>query len=433
MFRKQRKVKRYHNIYRGSVTSSPFFKLGASAAALAVLIAAGWFLYEPVYQFVMGIGQEKEPVSTAEQPSEPESESDGFLSGLFGGGEESETETSQSQPEAVEAVQLHGVYMPESILLDSTQRSQFIQTCASNGINAIFFDLKNDKGYLTYQSSLAQAAELGSQSASAVDLSQVTAEMEAAGITSIGRIYAFKDPLAASAKLEAAVHYQGTEWAWLDNSAAMGGKAWLNPVNEYAQSYISDLAAEAVGKGVKQVILDCVQFPSGYSLEMADYGQELTEENKSAVLEDFIESVDTRVREAGGETAVYLSAPTLLSSSSGQYGSDPFQLTRCGVVLGVMPASFGNAYSSGELVLEAPALDPYATVQAALAACKDKLLSDEVTVLLQSYTSGTLSSLKNKTYTGEDVDSQIRAAQESGYESYLLYSPDGNYSIVFGE
>lgn len=64
---------------------------------------------------------------------------------------------------------------------------------------------------------------------------------------------------------------------------------------------------------------------------------------------------------------------------------------------------------------------------------KDKLLSDEVTVLLQSYTSGTLSSLKNKTYTGEDVDSQIRAAQESGYESYLLYSPDGNYSIVFGE
>lgn len=310
MLRKQRKVKRYHNIYRGSVTSSPFFKLGASAAALAVLIAAGWFLYEPVYQFVMGIGQEKEPVSTAEQPSEPESESDGFLSGLFGGGEESETESSQSQPETVEAVQLHGVYMPESILLDSTQRSQFIQACASNGINAIFFDLKNDKGYLTYQSSLSQAAELGSQSASAVDLSQVTAEMEAAGITPIGRIYAFKDPLAASAKLEAAVHYQGTEWAWLDNSAAMGGKAWLNPVNEYAQSYISDLAAEAVGKGVKQVILDCVQFPSGYSLEMADYGQELTEENKSAVLGDFIETVDTRVREAGGETAVYLSAPT---------------------------------------------------------------------------------------------------------------------------
>lgn len=166
---------------------------------------------------------------------------------------------------------------------------------------------------------------------------------------------------------------------------------------------------------------------------MADYGQELTEENKSAVLGDFIENVDTRVREAGGETAVYLSAPTLLSSSSGQYGSDPFQLTRCGVVLGVMPASFGNAYSSGELVLEAPALDPYATVQAALAACQGQAAfgrSDRAAAEL--YFRHT-EFAENKTYTGEDVDSQIRAAQESGYESYLLYSPDGNYSIVFGE
>ena len=59
--------------------------------------------------------------------------------------------------------------------------------------------------------------------------------MEYGGITPVGRIYAFKDPLAASVHLESAVHYQETEWAWLDNSAAMGGKAWLNPVNEYAK------------------------------------------------------------------------------------------------------------------------------------------------------------------------------------------------------
>lgn len=431
MFKKQRKVKRYRNIYRGKLTSSPFFKLGASAAALAALIAVGWFLYEPVYQFVMRIGEEKEPVSVVEQVSEPESSSGGILDGLFGDG--TETEESSSQPETQEEIQLHGVYMPESVLLDPAQRSTFIQTCASNGINAIFFDLKNDKGYLNYQSSLSQVSELGTQAASAVDLSQVTAEMEAAGIVPVGRIYAFKDPAAASANLEAAVHYQGTEWAWLDNSAAMGGKAWLNPVNEYAQTYISDIAAEAAGKGVKQIILDCVQFPSGYSLEMADYGRVLTEEEKSAVLTEFIGTVDSRVHEAGGEAAVYMSAPVLLGSSSSQYGADPFQLTSYGTVLGVMPASFGNAYSSGELVLEAPALDPYSTVQAAINACSGKLRSDEVTVLLQSYTSGSLSSLKNKTYTSEDVQAQIRAAQEKGYENYLLYSPDGNYSIAFGE
>ena len=426
--KKQRKVKRYRNIYRGSLTSSPFFKLGVSAAVLAALIAAGWFLYEPVYQFVMSLGQEKEPTSSSEPAADP---GPGLSEALPGFLEEEETDTSQSQSEPEAAAPVNGVDMPESILLDSAQRAAFIQSCSANGINAIFFDLKNDKGVLTYRSSLGQVAELGSQGTSAVDLAQVTNEMKAAGITPVGRIYAFKDPLAASVHLESAVHYQGTEWAWLDNSAAMGGKAWLNPVNEYAKSYISDLAAESVGKGVERVILDCVQFPSGYSLEMADYGQPLTEESKSTVLSDFIVQVDRRVREAGGEAAVYLSVPALLGASDGQYGADPFQLTSCGVVLGTMPASFGNAYSSGELVLEAPALDPSTTVRAALSVCQDKLRTDEVTVLLQSYTSGVLSSLKNKTYTREDVRAQIQAAQESGCESYFLFSPDGNYSIAF--
>ena len=430
MFNTQRKVKRYHNIYRGSRTSSPLFKAAVTVAAVAVLVAAGWLLYEPVYQLIMRIGQEPEPTSSSEPATEPESQSGGLLSGLFGGGE-TEEESSVSQPEQTGTAQIQGVYMPETVLLDPASRSAFIQTCSSNGINAIFFDLKDDKGVLTYQSALEQVSTLGAQSASAVDLEQVVSEMSATGITPIGRIYAFKDPLASSANLEAAVHYQGTEWAWLDNSAAMGGKTWLNPVNEYAQTYVSDIASEAVGKGVARIVLDCVQFPTGYSLEMADYGRTLTEEEKSQVLGDFVQSVETRIAPEGGDVSVYLSAPSLLSVSSEAYGADPYQLSRCGTVLGVMPASFGNAFSSEDLVLESPALDPHATVLAAISACRDKLLSDDVTVLLQSYTSGTLSALKNKTYTGEDVSAQIQAAEESGYESYLLYSPTGDYSIAF--
>ena len=153
--KKQRKVKRYRNIYRGSLTSSPFFKLGVSAAVLAALIAAGWFLYEPVYQFVMSLGQEKEPTSSSEPAADP---GPGLSEALPGFLEEEETDTSQSQSEPEAAAPVNGVYMPEFILLDSAQRAAFIQSCSANGINAIFFDLKNDKGVLTYRSSLGQVA-----------------------------------------------------------------------------------------------------------------------------------------------------------------------------------------------------------------------------------------------------------------------------------
>ena len=56
MPKKQRKVKRYRNIYRGSITSSPVFKAGAVVAGVAVVAAAGWLLYEPVYYWATNLG-----------------------------------------------------------------------------------------------------------------------------------------------------------------------------------------------------------------------------------------------------------------------------------------------------------------------------------------------------------------------------------------
>ena len=257
--------------------------------------------------------------------------------------------------------------------------------------------------------------------------------MKNAGISPIGRIYAFQDPLAAAANLDAAVHYQDSEWAWLDNSASLGGQPWLNPVSDYAQQYIMDLAREAAAAGVQQIVLDAVTFPVGYSLEMASYGRTLSDAEKSQVLADFIAAVDEAVHQADGESAVYLSAPTLLTGSTDQYGSDPFLLTGSGVLLGVMPASFGSVFSSADLAMEAPVQQPYQTVSSALAALGSQLQTEEVSVLLQGYTSDTISALMNKTYTAADVEEQIRAAQEAGYEDYVIFSPSGDYSILFTE
>lgn len=431
MPKKQRKVKRYRNIYRGSITSSPVFKAGAVVAGVAIVAVAGWLLYEPVYNWATNLGESVSQGSSS-QTAEPSS-SGGMLDGFLGGEEGS---SSQSVPEATDpaaAQTLHAVYMPESILMDASARSSFIADCVANGYNSIYFDLKDSAGVVTYRSGLSQVTELGSVSASAVDLASVVSEMKNAGISPIGRIYAFQDPLAAAANLDAAVHYQDSEWAWLDNSASLGGQPWLNPVSDYAQQYIMDLAREAAAAGVQQIVLDAVTFPVGYSLEMASYGRTLSDAEKSQVLADFIAAVDEAVHQAGGESAVYLSAPTLLTGSTDQYGSDPFLLTGSGVLLGVMPASFGSVFSSADLAMEAPVQQPYQTVSSALAALGSQLRTEEVSVLLQGYTSDTISALMNKTYTAADVEEQIRAAQEAGYEDYVIFSPSGDYSILFTE
>ena len=168
----------------------------------------------------------------------------------------------------------------------------------------------------------------------------------------------------------------------------------------------------------------------GYSVELASYGRTVTEAEKSAELAAFLNQAEQQVTAAGGSLSVYLSAPNLLDSSGSKYGSDPYQLTVCPVVLGVMPASFGNVYNSSELVLESPVQSPYRTVQSALEIILPRLKTEKVSVLLQGYTAGNLNALNNKTYTAADVEEQIRAAEESGINSYLLYSPAGDYSIL---
>ena len=162
MPKKQRKVKRYRNIYRGSITSSPVFKAGAVVAGVAVVAAAGWLLYEPVYNWATNLGESVSQGSSS-QTAEPSS-SGGMLDGFLGGEEGS---SSQSVPEATDpaaAQTLHAVYMPESILMDASARSSFIADCVANGYNSIYFDLKDSAGVVTYRSGLSQITELGSAS-----------------------------------------------------------------------------------------------------------------------------------------------------------------------------------------------------------------------------------------------------------------------------
>ena len=86
MPKKQRKVKRYRNIYRGSITSSPVFKAGAVVTGVAVVAAAGWLLYEPVYNWATNLGESVSQGSSSQtaEPTSSEGMLDGFLRGEEG-------------------------------------------------------------------------------------------------------------------------------------------------------------------------------------------------------------------------------------------------------------------------------------------------------------------------------------------------------------
>lgn len=420
---KFQKVKRYKKIYRSASGSRRATPLGIAGVLLGVVALAvlGWSLYDPIYNFLMGNIETAPPTSSASNPvSTP-----GDAPPPAGDGE-GETPT---QP-APEQRALQGVYMPVAILQNEPLRIAFLDGLAGTEINAVLFDLKDVGGNVTYQSTLPAAQQTGTVKAGNVPLATVLSELKARGLTPIGRIHAFKDPVAPYALKGSEVRYQSTEWTWLDNSREMGGKPWLNPFAQVAQDYILDLVEEAAAAGVTEIVLDSVHFPTGFSLDKANYGRTATPSERTAVLTQFVKTAQERAGGKGANLRLYLTVPAVLGTEGDRYGENPAAIPQGRVALGAMPSLFGNAFSSTDLVLENPVQTPYDTVKRSLDAATQKLTATpDRLVFLQAYTATNVDPLHNKAYAQEDFKTQIQAAQDASIPNYILYNPTGTYTL----
>ena len=141
---------------------------------------------------------------------------------------------------------------------------------AQRGVRYAVLPLKDSQGYVYYPSTV-EAAQ-GGIAATTFDAAAAAAAMRAAGVTPVGAICAFRDPIAPNANRSMAVRYQDTDYFWLDAARDAGGKPWLNPYSDEAAGYIGALIAEARQLGYEQIWLSGVQFPGVSGRDRANFG-----------------------------------------------------------------------------------------------------------------------------------------------------------------
>ena len=243
------------------------------------------------------------------------------------------------------------------------------------------------------------------------------------GMTVIARIYAFRDPLSSLILKKAAVKYQDTEMLWLDNSKENGGKSWLNPYSEVAQMYIADLSLECVRAGCSAIMLDGVQFPAGYSLELAGYGAQT--KSRQQVLSDFVQDMEELLKENNGTLIYASSAQAMLGMETSSYDSGGLYYPIENFCPDVRPVILASGVHLESLTMADPAGQPYDTVKAVLLQLKASGADKSFLPMLQAYTDAS-SSLE---YTAVQIEEQIRALEESGITGYILYNEQGNYPL----
>lgn len=288
-------------------------------------------------------------------------------------------------------------------------------------INAFVVDVKDDTGYLTYRSEVPTAVEIGANTQlRARDVRERLRVMREHGIHPIARIVVAKDPLLASGKPAWSVQ-SVNGGLWHDRLDF----AWVDAFNDSVWVYAAQLAAEAVRLGFAEVQYDYVRFPDEPESRLASAlfpGRRAGETKRQGVTRN-LRLLGQRTRKLGVPFTIDVfglttSAPT--DMGIGQMWED--LVTTADVVL---PMVYPSHYFRGYYSLKHPNSEPYKVIRRAMqdAIRRSEPLGKtaEIRPYLQAFTLG------QPRYTPTQVREQIRAAEELGIHSWVLWNPRSAY------
>lgn len=284
--KRQQKIKRYRRSFNNQAERGLIVRrvLGF-AVLLAVLFFVGWLVAEPALNFVSGMWYSmkeaisKSPSSSLSQPqstSLPNSESDA----------PSEPSAPPETP-TVQTATGNWAFVSMSALGNEDIAEETAKSLAAQGISCAVVTLKDDRGYIYYNSTLPAAAN--SIAEKTFDAKAVAAVLINNGITPVGYISAFKDTIAPKFNRDMAVTYRGQEnYLWLDNSPELGGNPWVTPNSPSSVEYTNGIINEALDMGYKQLIVSNAVYPDAPGIESAYFAADTDTRERAQVLSECV-------------------------------------------------------------------------------------------------------------------------------------------------
>ena len=306
----------------------------------------------------------------------------------------------------------------------SSKLWQLVRLADETEINAFVIDVKDDTGCLLYPSAVPTAQEIGANAC--VRTRDVRARLDtlaAHHIYPIARFVVAKDPLLAERKPEWSVKERDTGALWRDRI----GSAWVDAYNDSVWIYTARLAQEAVRLGFQEVQFDYVRFPDEprERLATAVFPARRAGQSQREAVRAHVGVLARRLRALG--VPVTFDVFGLTASADGDLGIGQVWEDFATVADVVLPMVYPSHYYRGAYGFERPNTQPYRVVRSALteALARSRPLSNaaEIRPYLQAFTLGR----RLPRYTPFEIREQIRAAEELGITSWVLWNPRSVY------
>src|SRR6266487_3948642 len=292
-------------------------------------------------------------------------------------------------------------------------------------INAFVIDVKDDTGCLLYPSAVPTAEQIGANKCvRAKDAKARLDTLAAHGIYPIARIVVAKDPLLAERKASWSVEDRDTGGMWRDRINI----AWVDAYNDSVWIYSAQLAQEAARMGFQEVQFDYVRFPDEPRERMATaiFPAHRAGQTQREAVREHVALLKDRLKPYGVPVTFDIFGLTA-SVTTGDLGIGQVWEDFVSVADVVLPMVYPSHYYRGAFGYAWPNGQPYHVVRSALidALKRSEPLpgSAEIRPFLQAFTLGR----RLPRYTPFEIREQIRAVEELGITSWVLWNPRSVY------
>ena len=286
---------------------------------------------------------------------------------------------------------------------------EFIQMAKDTELNALMIDLKDEDGFVFYDTANSVALDVGA-AYNAYSLADAVGQAHDEGLYVIGRLVVFSDPIAARARPEMAVWDSATDSAYSAN-----GQYFLDPTDPDARQYGLDLAVEACAGGVDEIQFDYVRFPDARS-ESATFDQGVGDEVRLSTIIAFLNDAVNLLHPVG--CAVAADVFGFLTTHTGDGGIGQ-RWEDVGMIVDVIsPMLYPSHYATDWFGFEIPNDHPGSVVQQALEDGMERLPRN---VVVRPW-------LQDFRYDASQVRAEILAAESFGL-GWMLWNTLSNVTI----
>lgn len=293
-------------------------------------------------------------------------------------------------------------------------------------LNSLVIDIKDDYGYITYDTGNAELAALETTKKIIADMPKLMEKLKEHNVYPIARIVVFKDTVLAKKKPELTfLNPDGSIW----NNGKPTPDSFVNPYRKEVWDYNLLVAKEAVKMGFKEIQFDYVRFPEGFEKRADVLKYTKDERSRTDAVTSFVKYAREQLAPLGIRTSVDIFGYAASVPAAEGIGQDFNKISQNVDV--ISPMIYPSHYSTGWFGQKVPDAAPYATINGASIDTNKKLepigsLKPIIRPWIQDFTASWVPGYIK--YGKHEVEEQIRALKDNGVNEFLLWNASNSYT-----